>query len=226
MCSGLSPTRSSRSWTFLRRSPRGATSVWIANGSPTMSPTVMRGLSEEYGSWNTIWMLRRIRRRSLPLAVTMSWPSNSAEPPVGFSSPQSRRATVDLPQPDSPTSPSVSPGYRSKETPSTALTAPIFFLNRMPRVSGKCLTMSLTCRTGSELVASFGIGRHLLLPEVARGRACGRHPIQRGLRVDPADVLRPVAPRVERAPRRDVREVRRQALDRVEDLALRVELRD
>ena len=25
-------------------------------GSPTICPTVLRGLSEEYGSWNTIWM--------------------------------------------------------------------------------------------------------------------------------------------------------------------------
>ncbi len=29
------------------------------SGSRTISPTVMRGLSDEYGSWNTIWISRR-----------------------------------------------------------------------------------------------------------------------------------------------------------------------
>ena len=33
-------------------------------------------------------------------------------------------AVTDLPQPDSPTMPSVSPGFSSNETPSTALTVP------------------------------------------------------------------------------------------------------
>src|SRR5690606_39111906 len=42
----------------------------------------------------------------------------------GGSSPSSPRPSVDLPQPDSPTSPSVSPGHRSKLTPSTARTGP------------------------------------------------------------------------------------------------------
>ena len=34
-------------------------------GSATMFPTVMRGLSDEYGSWKTICISRRISRRSL-----------------------------------------------------------------------------------------------------------------------------------------------------------------
>lgn len=46
MYSGLSPTTSSRSWTRFLRSPFGATSGWISYGSPMMSPTVIRGLSE------------------------------------------------------------------------------------------------------------------------------------------------------------------------------------
>ena len=53
----------------LRRSPRGATSGWMSKGSPMMSPTVIRGLSEEYGSLKTIWMFRRIARNALPLTV-------------------------------------------------------------------------------------------------------------------------------------------------------------
>ena len=42
------------------------TSGWISNGSPMMSPTVIRGFSEVYGSWMTIWMFRRDRRSSRP----------------------------------------------------------------------------------------------------------------------------------------------------------------
>ena len=39
----------------------------------------------------------------------MSWPSNSIVPPVGSSSRVISRPIVDLPQPDSPTTPRVSP---------------------------------------------------------------------------------------------------------------------
>ena len=52
-----------------------------------------------------------------------------------------------LPQPDSPTSPNVSPRRMWKETPSTARTTdrrP----NRLPR-TGKCLTKFLTWSSGS-----------------------------------------------------------------------------
>jgi hypothetical protein len=45
----------------------GTTSLWISKGSPTMSPTVIRGFSEVYGSWKTIWMSRRMARMSRPL---------------------------------------------------------------------------------------------------------------------------------------------------------------
>ena len=49
------------------------------------------------------------------------------------------RPVVDLPQPDSPTRPSVRPRAIAKSTPSTARTAPISRANRMPLVIGKCL---------------------------------------------------------------------------------------
>src|SRR5207237_5012300 len=62
------------------------------------------------------------------------------------------RARVDLPQPDSPTRPSVSPRLISRSTPSTALTA------RPPKpLIGKCLTAPLMrTRTGSALTAVAG----------------------------------------------------------------------
>ncbi|RPK44073.1 hypothetical protein EES39_17860 [Streptomyces sp. ADI92-24] len=66
----------------------------------------------------------------------MSSPLYRIIPAVGSSRCTSSRATVDFPQPDSPTMPRVSPAARSKETPSTARTAPICFLITMPRVSG------------------------------------------------------------------------------------------
>ncbi len=101
-----------------------------------MSPTVMRGLREVYGSWNTIWMLRRAAFRALPDIRLMSSPLNLIDPSVGRSRLTSILATVDLPQPDSPTMPSVSPRSSVKSTPSTALTAPTCFLKRMPWVRG------------------------------------------------------------------------------------------
>ncbi len=74
MYSGLRPTTSSRSSTRRRRSPLGATSGWMSKGSPMMSPTVIRGLSEVYGSWKTIWMLRRTAFSARPDSFVMSSP--------------------------------------------------------------------------------------------------------------------------------------------------------
>ncbi|MEY9756203.1 hypothetical protein ABIE73_003598 [Bradyrhizobium yuanmingense] len=54
----------------------------------------------------------------------MSSPSRRIWPEVGSTSRSTLRATVDLPQPDSPTRPSVSPVPSANETPSTACTVP------------------------------------------------------------------------------------------------------
>ena len=48
-----------------------------------------------------------------------------------------RRAVVDLPEPDSPTSPSVSPGWMSNEISSTACTLATSRWKMIPRVIGK-----------------------------------------------------------------------------------------
>ena len=87
-------------------------------------PTVRRGFSDEYGSWKIICISRRSGLTSPALRVAISLPSNVIEPDVGSSSRSSSRAVVDLPQPDSPTSPNVSPRLTSNEMPSTACTAP------------------------------------------------------------------------------------------------------
>ena len=64
----LRPTTSSNSCTSTLAVALGRDLRVMSNGSPTMSPTVMRGLSEEYGSWKMIWMLRLRRRSAFPLA--------------------------------------------------------------------------------------------------------------------------------------------------------------
>src|SRR3546814_12527733 len=53
----------------------------------------------------------------------MSQPSKRTRPPLGRCSPTTRRATVDLPQPDSPTRLKVRPRGRRKETWSTAVSS-------------------------------------------------------------------------------------------------------
>src|SRR5215470_6727712 len=57
-----------------------------------------------------------------PVSRVKSWPLNTTRPAVAGWSWVMTRASVDLPQPDSPTSPSVSPLRTSKLTPSTART--------------------------------------------------------------------------------------------------------
>jgi hypothetical protein len=126
--------------TRLLPSPREY-SPWMRSGSATMSRTVIRGFSDAYGSWNTIWMSRRIGRICLRLRLVMSRPSKTILPAVGSSSFMMVRPSVVFPHPDSPTTPSVSPGRIARLTPSTARTWPTVRL-RMPALIGKCLTRS------------------------------------------------------------------------------------
>ncbi len=91
------------------------------SGSAMMSATFQRGLRLAYGSWKIIWMLRRRWCPSLPRkAACASCPLNRKRPRVGWYSPTSTRATVLLPQPDSPTSASVWPAWMLKLASSTA----------------------------------------------------------------------------------------------------------
>src|SRR2546430_17052481 len=99
----------------------------------------------------------------------------------------SSRASVDLPQPDSPTTPSVSPRASSKEMPSTARIVP-------PR-DGKCFTRCSARRSGNEHLPREVAGGGPPPPAVPRGRGGGR-------------AGGPAAPptRLERATRRDGRQ--------------------
>jgi len=77
----------------------------------------------------------------------MSTPPSTTLPSVGSTKRRMSLPTVDLPQPDSPTRHSVSPGWIEKVTPSTALTCATARRKR-PRSTGKCLRRPLTASTG------------------------------------------------------------------------------
>ncbi len=86
------------------------------------SPTVRRGFSERYGSWNTIWMRRRTGRSAEPDKVLRSSPPIIMWPAVGSIRRTMQRATVDFPEPDSPTMPRISPLRSVRLTSAAAIT--------------------------------------------------------------------------------------------------------
>jgi len=85
-------------------------------------------LAITYGFWKTICTCGRSRLSVARLAWATSLPRSRSSPEVGRSIMVSCRASVDLPQPDSPTIASVSPSRTLKDTPSRARTSP-FGLN-------------------------------------------------------------------------------------------------
>ena len=90
--------------------------------STIAAPTVRRGLSERYGSWNTICTRLRCGRSARAESFATSAPSIRIAPPLGSISRAMQRATVDLPEPDSPTMPSVSPRRTCRFTSFAACT--------------------------------------------------------------------------------------------------------
>ena len=92
-------------------------SFQMFSGSSTMSRTLRLGFSDEIGSWKIIWMFVRTVRMSLPWSVVSSCPWKLMEPLVGRGSCMIARPVVDLPHPDSPTRPSVSPARTSRLMP-------------------------------------------------------------------------------------------------------------
>ena len=102
--------------------PRRASLRSRRSGSAIASNAVKRGLMLSPASWNTIWM----RVRSGSAAKRLAGVCDSSRgpslmmPSVGSSSRVTTRTSVDLPQPDSPTRPTVSPLLMVKLTSSTA----------------------------------------------------------------------------------------------------------
>src|SRR5256886_33250 len=90
-------------------------------------------------------------------------------PPLGASSPTIRRATVDLPQPDSPTSARVSPWRTSSVTPSTArssrLPSPSSTRSSQGRETSKSRVTASTLSNGARMQPAGGLAlfsRHQL----------------------------------------------------------------
>src|ERR1022692_2809558 len=118
--------------------------------------------------------------RILPIdRWVMSCPSKMIWPLVGSSSRVSSLPVVVFPQPDSPTSPSVSPELTEKLTPSTAWTAPTLCRKMMPRVTGKCLVSPVTSSSGRPgdappLAASGSLSEVLTFPPARSGTRVSR----------------------------------------------------
>lgn len=113
-------TASSSSITRGRAARQSLARPWITSGSASPSAIVIFGLKLVAGSWNTNPIRWRSGRNSRSLWPTISWPSTLSDPPEACVSPAMARPIVVLPDPDSPTRPSTSPGRMSKLTPSTA----------------------------------------------------------------------------------------------------------
>jgi len=115
------PTVVSSSRTRCMRCSRVLSVQWMSSGSRTTSPIECLGLSEEKGSWKTICIQRRCSRPGCTPGAIQCTPPNSTVPLVASTRRIRVRASVDLPQPDSPTMPRVRPSCRSKLTALSAL---------------------------------------------------------------------------------------------------------
>src|SRR5437870_3581039 len=127
-----------------RRASAGVIPRWISSPSVSWRPIERTGLSEVIGSWNTMPISRpRTRRISSSESFRMSRPLKRTRPPtIRPAGPATRRMMLSaltlLPQPDSPTSATVSLSFTSQDTSSTARTTP-------PCVT-KCVWRFLTSR--------------------------------------------------------------------------------
>ena len=86
-------------------------------------PTVWLGFSVSNGFWNTIWIEDTVS--TLRLSMPVDWISllpSITVPELAVSSPRSTLASVDFPQPDSPTIATVSDSRAVNEIVSLALT--------------------------------------------------------------------------------------------------------
>src|ERR1051326_1547007 len=134
-------------------------------------------------------------------------------PAVGFSCNKISFAVVVLPQPDSPISPRVSPGKIAKSTDSTALTQATRRRAKLPVLTGKHFRSPSTSSTGA--VIGLLRRRHRRSPAI-RG-PIGSEPRLFGL-VGRAAGQRIPAARMERASRRQLREIRRLTRNREQRL--------
>src|SRR5882672_4143347 len=167
-------------------------------------------------------MCWRRARISLSSSANRSSPSKRTWPAEGSSRRSTRRPTVDLPQPDSPTMASVSPCSRWKSTPSTARTWPETRPNA-PRRTGKCLARPAT--SSNALIERRSLKNLGERRAAAARQMAGRH-LDQWRRVGAARRLDERATGGEAAAFRRPGHVGHAALDRGQALALVVEPRD
>src|SRR6516162_618668 len=82
----------------------------------------------------------------------MSSPPKRMVPAVGVSCSRISLEVVVLPQPDSPITPSVSPGQTAKSTPSTALTQPTLRRRSGPVLTGKYFRRPCSSSNGADIL--------------------------------------------------------------------------
>ena len=120
--------------------------VWISSTSAIWSPTFMTGFSAVMGSWKIMAMRvpRRSRRRD-GVAFSTSSPCSRASPALALSSrgrrPITACAVTDLPEPDSPTTHTISPA------PTENVMFSMACARSEPR--GSCTVRPLRSRTGA-----------------------------------------------------------------------------
>ena len=130
----------------------------------TISPSSMicftdsRGLSEEKGSWKTTCICGRNGRISAFDFASRRSPFQSIVPPSLWSSRRMALPSVVLPEPDSPTMPSVSPLRSARLTSSTATSSRVWRLN-MPPQRRWYSTRSLSVSSTISLSGATGFGR-------------------------------------------------------------------
>src|SRR5690349_5142482 len=145
--------------TRLRRS-FGSRSVWTSSTSAIWSPTRSTGLSAVIGSWNTIAMrVPRMARRSASDLVVSSSPSSRIEPlstaiAAFGNSPITACAVTDLPEPDSPTTQTISLEPTVRLMPRTACGR-----SPLPLMATERLETSRTGALISHPLRHFGIER-------------------------------------------------------------------
>ena len=91
----------------------------LMSGSSRLEPAVLRGFIDARGFWKTICIRGRQASISGPLSPVMGVPSKSTSPEVGAIRLRIIRPMIDLPLPDMPARPKVSPSRIAKLTSST-----------------------------------------------------------------------------------------------------------
>ena len=117
------------------------------------------------GSWKIMEMAAPRRVRICDSGSDSScWPSNMMEPvtrAVGGSNRSSASDVADFPEPDSPTRPSVSPGWIAKEMRSTTVRVPKAMVRSCTRSSGWLVIWVRLAELQAQMY-SFGRNKRLM----------------------------------------------------------------